>query len=542
MLYRLLLDVIGLCVDLANAGLLLVGAGFLALIAIKAYDLVGPPHWRNHLPRAFLPEAELPAVLVQIPVFNEHEVAIGAMHAACALDWPRDRLHVQILDDSTDESVEMVATAATELQARGFLVEHRHRTRRAGFKAGALAEGLTATHEPFVAMLDVDFRPPRHWLRDVIPVLLADADAGFIQSRCEFSNYRTNWLTRVQGMMLDAHFMVEQAGRYRGGWLFQFNGTGGVWRREAIAEAGGWSSDSLVEDLDLTIRVALAGWHGLFMSEPAIPGLVPERVSHWRVQQRRWSTGFIEVARKLLPTILRAPWSAGFKLSAAFLIFVQAFYACLAVGIVAVAAGTLQRNQPAQRHQDRAAEDEAGPGIPIGADQPVGLARRRWGAVPPLAHHHIEIAGAVPLDRHLGGGLAVGGVEAAFGRHVGKGRAVRTGDRQHRPLGGIVRALHSGETDFRLKTYWPTCRLWPTDNGLCSIDAAGGFERCAQHEHAQPRVRQRHAPLAARQGCRYAPQASQRHRRRASFHPREKLRKTLPTISQVPSASPDRQE
>ena len=343
MLFRLVLGLLEVCIYASVAGLLTVGAGFAALIAIKFYDLVGPPHWRNHLPRAFLPEAELPDVLVQIPVFNEHEIAIGAMRAACALDWPRDRLHIQILDDSTDESVDMVAAFAAELVADGYHVEHRHRTRRLGFKAGALAEGLGATHEPFIAMLDVDFRPPTHWLRDVIPVLLADPDAAFVQSRCEFANYRTNWLTRVQGMMLDAHFVVEQAGRYRGGWLFQFNGTGGVWRREAIAEAGGWSSDSLVEDLDLTIRVALSGWHGLFMNEPGIPGLVPERISHWRVQQRRWSTGFIEVARKLLPQIWHAPWTLGFKLSAAFLIFVQVFYACVAMGLVSFLAAVAMR-------------------------------------------------------------------------------------------------------------------------------------------------------------------------------------------------------
>lgn len=328
---------------LSIAGLLAVGGTFLVLIAIKFYDLVGPPHWRNHLPRAFLPEAELPGVLVQIPVFNEHEVAIGALRAAAALDWPRDRLRIQILDDSTDESVEMVAAAVAEVAARGFLVEHRHRTARAGFKAGALAEGLAVTEEPFIAMLDVDFRPPPHWLRDVVPVLLADASAAFVQSRCEFANYRANLLTRIQGLMLDAHFVVEQAGRYRAGWLFQFNGTGGIWRRDAIAEAGGWSSDSLVEDLDLTIRVALAGWHGLFMMEPGIPGLVPERVSHWRVQQRRWSTGFVEVARKLLATIWSAPWSLTYKLSTSVLIFVQAFYPFAAIAFVSFLACVLIR-------------------------------------------------------------------------------------------------------------------------------------------------------------------------------------------------------
>ena len=336
--FRLLLGIFEVCLYASVAGLLMVGAAFLALIGIKLYDLVGPPHWRNHLPRAFLPEAELPAVLVQIPVFNEHEIAIGAMRSACTLDWPRDRLHIQMLDDSTDESVEMIARAAAALRSQGFHVEHRHRQARAGFKAGALADGLAATREPLIAMLDVDFRPPAHWLRDVVPVLLADPDAGFLQSRCEFSNYRTNLLTRVQGMMLDAHFVVEQAGRYRAGWMFQFNGTGGIWRRAAIQEAGGWSSDSLVEDLDLTVRVALAGWRGLFVLEPGIPGLVPERVSHWRVQQRRWSTGFVEVARKLLTTIWSAPWSFGYKLSASFLIFVQAFFPCVAIGLVSLAA------------------------------------------------------------------------------------------------------------------------------------------------------------------------------------------------------------
>ncbi len=337
-LYRLLLGFFETGLALSVAGLVMVAGGFLALIGVKLYDLLGPPHWRNHLPRAFLPEANLPAVLLQIPVFNEHEVAIEALRAAAGLDWPRDRLRIQILDDSTDESVAMVAAAAAELTAAGHIVEHRHRSRRVGFKAGALAEGLAATGEPLIAMLDVDFRPPPHWLRDVVPVLLADPDAGFLQSRCEFSNYRTNLLTRVQGLMLDAHFVVEQAGRYRAGWLFQFNGTGGVWRREAIREAGGWSSDSLVEDLDLTVRVALAGWRGLYLGEPAVPGLVPERVSHWRVQQRRWSTGFVEVARKLLGQIWRAPWRLGFKLSASFLILVQAFYPCAAIGIVSLLA------------------------------------------------------------------------------------------------------------------------------------------------------------------------------------------------------------
>ncbi|WP_368669950.1 glycosyltransferase family 2 protein [Beijerinckia sp. L45] len=342
-MHRLLLGFFETCLYVSSIGLIAVGSGFLALIGIKVYDLLGPPHWRNHLPRAFLPELDLPDVLVQIPLFNENEVALGAIQSAVALNWPRDKLHIQMLDDSTDDTPILIAGVVADLAARGVKIIHVRREDRTGFKAGALEAGLRISNAPLIALLDIDFRPPPHWLRDVVPILIADPDAGFVQSRCEFANYRTNWLTRVQGMMLDAHFVVEQAGRFRGGWLFQFNGTGGVWRRTAIAEAGGWSADSISEDLDLTVRVALAGWHGLFVMEPAIPGLVPERIDHWRVQQRRWSTGFVQVARKLLGKIWSVPWSLGFKLSASFLIFVQAFYPCAAIASVSLVACILLR-------------------------------------------------------------------------------------------------------------------------------------------------------------------------------------------------------
>ena len=342
-MHRLLLGFFETCLYVSSIGLIAVGSGFLALIGIKIYDLLGPPHWRNHLPRAFVPELDLPDVLVQIPLFNENEVALGAIQSAVALNWPRDKLHIQMLDDSTDDTPILIADVVADLAAQGVQITHVRREDRTGFKAGALEAGLRISTAPLIALLDIDFRPPPHWLRDVVPILIADPDAGFVQSRCEFANYRTNWLTRVQGMMLDAHFVVEQAGRFRGGWLFQFNGTGGVWRRTAIAEAGGWSSDSLSEDLDLTVRVALAGWHGLFVMEPAIPGLVPERIDHWRVQQRRWSTGFVQVARKLLGKIWSVPWSLGFKLSAGYLIFVQLFYPCAAIASVSLVACLLLR-------------------------------------------------------------------------------------------------------------------------------------------------------------------------------------------------------
>lgn len=319
-------------------GLVFVGGGFLILIGINICERVSGATWGRPL-RALAPsEADLPHVLVQIPIFNEAEMVADALRSAAALDWPRDRLHVQLLDDSCDETSAIATQVIGELHEQGFDVLHLRRGDRSGYKAGALAAGLVHSKAPYVAVLDVDFRPPSNWLRKVMPALIGDPRAGFIQSRCEFSNFRTNWLTRAQGLMLDAHYAMEQAARYRAGWLFQFNGTGGIWRRAAITAAGGWSSDSLCEDLDLTVRAEIAGWHGLFAMEPPVPGLVPDQVGHWRVQQRRWSNGFVQVARKLLTQVWAADWSVRRKVSASFLILVQAFYPCAAIASVSLLA------------------------------------------------------------------------------------------------------------------------------------------------------------------------------------------------------------
>jgi cellulose synthase/poly-beta-1,6-N-acetylglucosamine synthase-like glycosyltransferase len=315
-------------------GLTFVGGSFLLLVVINILELLGGARWRTPLPPVKVEDRDLPHVLVQIPVFNEAEMVAEALESAAALDWPRDKLHIQLLDDSTDETSAIAAAAAKQLRGEGLDVLHLRRENRSGYKAGALAAGLALNDAPIIAMLDVDFRPPSNWLRATVPYLLADPKAGFLQSRCEFSNYRTNWLTRVQGLMLDSHFVMEQATRYRAGWLFQFNGTGGLWRRAAVIEAGGWSGDSLCEDLDLTVRAGLADWHGIFLMEPSVPGLVPEQVRHWRVQQRRWSNGFVQVARKLFNEVWASHWSVFRKMSASALILIQAFYPFAAIATV----------------------------------------------------------------------------------------------------------------------------------------------------------------------------------------------------------------
>lgn len=325
----------------AVAGLLFVAFGFLALLGINLFELFSGKPLRMPKQGRELEDSRCPHVLIQIPLYNEPEMVADALDCAAALDWPRGCLHIQLLDDSTDKTVRIAQNKVSELRLKGFDILHLRRADRSGYKAGALAAGLARSDAPYIAILDADFRPPRHWLRAVIPTLMADESAGFVQSRCEFSNYRANWLTRVQGMMMDAHFTMEQATRYRAGWLFQFNGTSGIWRRAAIEAAGGWSSDSLCEDLDLTVRANVAGWHGIFQMEPAVPGLVPDRVNHYRVQQRRWSNGFVQVTRKLIGQVWQADWSFSKKLSASFLILIQAFYPCAAIGIVSLFMGLL---------------------------------------------------------------------------------------------------------------------------------------------------------------------------------------------------------
>jgi cellulose synthase/poly-beta-1,6-N-acetylglucosamine synthase-like glycosyltransferase len=328
---------VNLVVILALCGMVAIAAGFLALPTLYLIETLGWVRKPQDPPVTPIEEAALPEVLVQLPVYNEPHVVVGLLDAVVALDWPKNRLHVQLLDDSSDpETVAMADSKIEELQHRGFRVDHVLRDHREGFKAEALAAGLVASTAPFVAVLDADFRPPANWLRAVVPRLMAAPRAAFIQSRCEFINAGSNWLTRAQGLLLDTHFVMEQAVRARWGMLIQFNGTAAVWRRDAIDAAGGWSGHFLSEDLDLTIRAALAGWRGIFAMEPVVPGLVPSQIAHWRVQQQRWAMGFAQVARKLMTVIWTSGWSWAAKISVAFLILYQAAFPISAVGTVAL--------------------------------------------------------------------------------------------------------------------------------------------------------------------------------------------------------------
>lgn len=264
--------------------------------------------------RAELPpdRARWPSVTVQIPLYNERHVAARITDACAVLDWPRDRLQIQVLDDSDDETVQVVAARVAEWSARGVDVVHVRRPSRDGYKAGALQNGLETASGGLIAILDADFLPPPDFLQRLVPLLDAP-DVGLVQARWGHLNEDESLLTRVQAFGLDAHFTIEQPMRQALGCFINFNGTAGVWRRDAIEEAGGWESNTLTEDLDLSYRAQLMGWRLKYDVATVVPAELPVSMNALRMQQHRWTKGGVQTAVKLLPRLLRAPLPARVK-------------------------------------------------------------------------------------------------------------------------------------------------------------------------------------------------------------------------------------
>ena len=250
-----------------------------------------------------LPDDALPRVLVQLPVCDEGALAVRVAAAAARLDWPRDRLEIQVLDDGPADKHEALVASIARITPDDVRMYVLRRGERTGFKAGNLAFGLKHNDAPFVAVFDADFVPPSDFLKRMVPALMADPGLSFVQARWGHANRNRNWLTRAQGFLLDAHFAVEQEARFRAALPISFNGTAGVWSRAAIDHGGGWTGDTLTEDLDLSIRCALKGWRGAMISDLEVPGELPETAAAWRAQQARWTKGHAQVARKLLPEI-----------------------------------------------------------------------------------------------------------------------------------------------------------------------------------------------------------------------------------------------
>ncbi len=247
----------------------------------------------------------LPRITVQLPMFNEAQVAERVIRHSCQIDYPLDRLEIQVLDDSTDESADIARKACEEWAAKGYPIKYIHRTNRVGYKAGALADGMTQATGDFIAIFDADFVPPRDMLHNVVHYF-ADDQIGMVQVRWDHLNRDASLLTKGQAIFLDGHFVIEHTARNRSGRFMHFNGTAGVWRRKTIDDAGGWQHDTLTEDLDLSYRAQMRGWQFVYLPQFCAAAELPPEMIGFKQQAHRWTKGSVQTAIKLLPRILRS--------------------------------------------------------------------------------------------------------------------------------------------------------------------------------------------------------------------------------------------
>jgi cellulose synthase/poly-beta-1,6-N-acetylglucosamine synthase-like glycosyltransferase len=301
---------------------------------LAALTLYGAHRWyllwlfarhRRDAPRPVGRFDEAPRLTIQVPLFNEMYVARRVIDAVAVLDWPADRLEIQILDDSTDETAAIAAEAIASWRKLGRDIVHLRRESRAGFKAGALAAGLSKASGEFVAVFDADFVPEPGFARALMDHF-TDPRVGMVQARWGHLNRDLSLLTRAQSMLLDGHFVVEHSARNRSGRFFNFNGTAGIWRRACIDEAGGWQDDTLTEDLDLSYRAQLCGWRFVFVHDAVAPAELPVEINAFKSQQHRWAQGSVQTAVKLLPKILASSLPRRVKIESVFHLTANAGY------------------------------------------------------------------------------------------------------------------------------------------------------------------------------------------------------------------------
>ena len=287
---------------------------------------------RRHAPKQAGEFAELPTVTIQLPMYNERAVARRIIESTCEIDYPREKLQIQVLDDSTDDTVEIAAKAVRDMQARGFDIEYIHRDNREGFKAGALTHGLATAKGEFVTIFDADFIPARDILQRSIHYF-TDPKVCVVQARWDHLNRTDSLLTRTQAIYLDGHFIVEHIARNRSERFMSFNGTAGTWRKSAIADAGGWQHDTLTEDLDLSYRAQLKGWKFVFLPELLAPAELPPEMNAFKAQQHRWTKGGAQTTLKLLPRVLFSRSPLKVKIEAFFHLtgFTMHLYMCILI-------------------------------------------------------------------------------------------------------------------------------------------------------------------------------------------------------------------
>jgi cellulose synthase/poly-beta-1,6-N-acetylglucosamine synthase-like glycosyltransferase len=285
---------------------------FIVLILLASYGLhryvlvyLYYKHRKNHTSESTQQFSDLPPVTVQLPIFNEQYVVGRLVDAICRLQYPKDKLDIQVLDDSTDETVTVARDLVDRYAALGNPICYIHRSNREGYKAGALANGLKTARGEFVAIFDADFTPPEDFLLRTVHHF-TDSRVGMVQTRWTHINRHYSFLTEVEAILLDGHFVLEHSGRARSGVFFNFNGTAGVWRRSAIEDAGGWQHDTLTEDTDLSYRAQLKGWKFIYLQDVECPAELPVEMTAFKTQQARWAKGLIQTGKKILPRVLKS--------------------------------------------------------------------------------------------------------------------------------------------------------------------------------------------------------------------------------------------
>src|SRR5487761_1116458 len=292
--------------------------GILAAYGIYRYVLVyNFYHYRHNVPGPPPPVSEWPKVTIQLPIYNERYVVERLVDSIAQFDYPHELLDIQLLDDSTDETQQVARACVERHRELGVPITYLHRANREGYKAGALQEGLKSATGEFVAIFDADFLPPSDFLRRTVPYF-ADPRLAMVQTRWSYINRNYSALTEAEAILLDGHFVIEHGARYRRGSFFNFNGTGGVWRRSAIDDAGGWQHDTLTEDTDLSYRAQLRGWHFLYLPDVECPSELPVEMNAFKSQQARWAKGLMQTAIKILPRVLQSDEPGYVKTEAIF--------------------------------------------------------------------------------------------------------------------------------------------------------------------------------------------------------------------------------
>ncbi|MEW6364551.1 MAG: cellulose synthase family protein [Acidobacteriota bacterium] len=273
--------------------------------------------YKHHVPKPKAHFDELPRITVQLPIFNEMHVVKRLVDAVCKLDYPKDRLDIQVLDDSTDETQQLARICVDRAREQGFDISYFHREDRTGFKAGALHEGMKFAKADFITIFDADFIPASDMLRRMIHYF-TDPKVAMVQARWGHINRDYSILTQIQSIMLDGHFVIEHTCRNRSGRFFNFNGTAGIWRRNAIVDGGGWQHDTLTEDLDLSYRAQMRGWRFVFLQDIVSPAEIPPEINAFKSQQHRWAKGSIQTMKKILPKVFKAELPLRIKVEAFF--------------------------------------------------------------------------------------------------------------------------------------------------------------------------------------------------------------------------------